>query len=174
MQQAKSSIDIHAFGSHIQWGRKADGHELIHWTGLNDRFVGRNTLLRSDNPQTTEYINSYLDWRHTRDDTLWNNESNSNNVCPIGFRVPTSIELNNERSTWGSNNSQGAFLSSLKLTLSGMRGENNYLLGAGRFTFYATSTPYGEYATSLFFHPNYAILARRTRAHGLSVRCIEN
>ncbi|MCK0200617.1 hypothetical protein [Ornithobacterium rhinotracheale] len=71
VQGAKSLTDENAYGSHFQWGREADGHELITYTSWNkgnmvypDKWYNDEQLLR------ITYINP----------------------CPAGYHVPTKEE----------------------------------------------------------------------------------
>ncbi len=56
-QQATASNDHLAYGSLFQWGRKADGHELINWTGNKSgtKKYG-HTQTKSNNPSNSLYI----------------------------------------------------------------------------------------------------------------------
>jgi hypothetical protein len=93
VQQAKSTNDFNAYSSLFQWGRKADGHELINWqTGSYGSLVYLSTTTRSDFPINNKFIKNATppnDWRVTQDDYLWATESSVNNPCPVGFKVPT-------------------------------------------------------------------------------------
>ncbi len=130
-QQATASTDYLAYGSLFEWGRKADGHELINWTGAT---TGTNkygiTSTKADEPSDSLFIkviSNSSDWRVNPDDTLWASESSANNVCPAGYRLPLNPtgaddaenELAVEVNSWDSKNVDGAISSDLKLTLSG-------------------------------------------------------
>jgi uncharacterized protein (TIGR02145 family) len=144
-QQAKSSIDHLAYGSLFQWGRKADGHELINWTdgwtGKGKHGVTRdvsnvpshpNFIISGYRGQTLGTL-SWREWADQSDDTLWANESSVNNVCPVGYRLPirgsdgTNKEWEVEVDSWHTDNghenttSAHALASSLKLPMSGYR-----------------------------------------------------
>jgi uncharacterized protein (TIGR02145 family) len=130
-QQATASDDYKAYGSLFQWGRKADGHELITWTN-GAAGVGTNGTrdIKSNDPKHGAFITG-LDWRVDRDDTLWENESN--NVCPVGYRLPTAgangtnMEWKPEVNSWNTDNghdsttSADALASSLRLPMPGDR-----------------------------------------------------
>ncbi len=56
-QQATASNDHLAYGSLFQWGRKADGHELINWTGnKNGTKKYGHTQTKSNDPSNSLYI----------------------------------------------------------------------------------------------------------------------
>ena len=67
-----------AYGSLFQWGRKADGHELINWTGnKNGTKKYGHTQTKSNDPSNSLYIIGSDDWRVHRDDTLWASKSSA-------------------------------------------------------------------------------------------------
>ncbi|MCK0206388.1 FISUMP domain-containing protein [Ornithobacterium rhinotracheale] len=68
VQQAKSIDDENAYGSHFQWGRPADGHELVNYTSKHDGT-----------------------WVHPG---MFNKVKlgTYNNECPEGYHVPTKAE----------------------------------------------------------------------------------
>jgi hypothetical protein len=124
MKQAQHSLDEHAFGSKLQWGRVADGHELIDWTGglrnpvnINNRTIQR--LSENDTPAHPYRINAYsYYWRANRDYSIWGEDSTTNAVCPQGFKVPTANEMKEEMDSWDFYTQEGALESPLRLTLS--------------------------------------------------------
>jgi uncharacterized protein (TIGR02145 family) len=113
--------DYLSYGSLFQWGRAADGHELINWTSsttgatvnitdgggddagrlaTNTATVGHSLFIEGDN---TPY-----DWVDTTSDADPNSctggtncanrianwsKTNGTSICPIGFRVPTETEF---------------------------------------------------------------------------------
>ncbi len=114
-QQATALDDYKASGSSFQWGRKADGHELMDWTPfLGPEFDGSDTILHfagkgkygttktpADEPSHSLFIlwnydKDRFDWRVNHDDTLWAGESSPNNVCPIGYRLPLNPNAGHE------------------------------------------------------------------------------
>lgn len=66
-------------------------------------------------------VDSDNDWVDPQIHTLWQGVAGTNNPCPSGFRLPTKDEWVAEVALWGSNNAAGAFASSLKLPLAGIR-----------------------------------------------------
>ncbi|HID93083.1 MAG TPA: hypothetical protein EYP60_03200, partial [bacterium (Candidatus Stahlbacteria)] len=179
-QQARASNDHNAYGSFFQWGRKADGHELINWiSGSVGTGVNGTTTINNDDPVHALFItepNYPYNWRVTQDDTLWADESSPNNVCPIGYRLPTSGELNEERQSWRSNDPAGALRSELKLPMPGKR---NYSQGTvvfeGTNGIYWGSAVSDELAQRLRFNEESgAFINYYRRAYGNTVRCIKD
>ncbi len=186
-QQATAYNDHLAYGSLFQWGRKADAHELMDWTGAT-AGTGRygETDTKNDNPSDSLFIKSNGNWRVNPDDTLWASESSANSVCPAGYRLPlnpnkannTANEFYVETQTWSSQDHNGSMSSDLKLPTAGMRWEDGSVDYAGNEgTYWTGSIKNAQYAHDLWFHsgtldaidygPSY-------RGRGYSVRCIKN
>jgi hypothetical protein len=80
--QAATAINDHlAYGSFFQWGREADGHELMNWSsstsgsGVNG---GVSTVSSTDSPGHSNFIYPGvlpLDWRSPANDNLWQGAS---------------------------------------------------------------------------------------------------
>jgi uncharacterized protein (TIGR02145 family) len=168
--QASSSTDQNAYGSLFQWGRGADGHEFRNsgntpgpiatpWTSIN--FITNGT--------------APVDWRTPQDDNLWQGVSGTNNPCPIGYRLPTQTELDNQRLSWSSNNPAGAIASPLKLPMAGYRrNSNGSLVTVGTFGGYWSSAVSSANARSLNFGSGDAFMFTGYRAFGFSVRCLKD
>lgn len=103
-------------GDLYQWGRGADGHQIINWissTKANPSDTSRTTKKSiSDSPGNSKFIISlvrspstdkelYFDWRETINNQLWQGNNGINNPCPAGFRLPTKIEFEEEMKSWG-------------------------------------------------------------------------
>jgi len=111
---AEESQDHLSYGDLFQWGRAADGHQLISWscgawppypqpscgTPVNGTT---SNLSNSDQPGHGSFItintNPY-DWRSPANNSLWQGLSGINNPCPSGWRLPTMSEWNEEINTW--------------------------------------------------------------------------
>jgi hypothetical protein len=166
-QTATSSTDSNSYGDLYQWGRSADGHQ-------NRTSPTTATLSSVDKPAHGDFILSF-DWRSTQNDSLWQGVNGVNNPCPRGYRLPTSAELNAERSSWSQNNSAGAFASPLKFPVAGSRYYNIGWLGnVGVFGFYWSSTVNSTLAQGLSFDSSNAGTSNLRRGLGISVRCIKD
>ena len=174
-QVATSSSDASSYGDLYQWGRKLDGHQLRNSSTSNGAVTvnneGSNFIIVSSSPN---------DWLITQDNTRWNNGTtaipikSSNDPCPTGYRVPTNVELDNERAAFPTNNAAGAFASPLKLPVSGIRFYNNGVVGsAGSQGFYWSNTVAGTNAYRLYFNNSDTGVYSSPRAFGFSVRCIK-
>jgi uncharacterized protein (TIGR02145 family) len=190
-QVATSSTDVNAYGDYYQWGRPADGHQMQHRLNFNNSGV---TDVRSSTsvPPNSLWIQSNHasnDWLITPDNTLWTGANPTNNVCPVGFRIPTTGEWDTEKNSWSSQNINGGFASPLKLTMPGMLTSfTNFNQSA-----WTAKGSYGQYLTQSAYTQNPNIPARLggavyfginssgtwnddnyTKMHGMTVRCIMN
>jgi len=180
-QVATSSTDHLAYGSIFQWGRGADGHQLITWTSSSAGTAVNSTVngpYDSDTPSTVHFIkaaNPPYDWRTNQNNNLWQGVNGINNPCPYGYRIPTKAEWEAEMGTWSSNNTAGAFASSLKLPLAGLRtradGDITY---PGVEGYYWSSTVSETNSFTLILKSSEANMSVTIRARGSSVRCIKD
>jgi uncharacterized protein (TIGR02145 family) len=166
-----NSVDANTYGDLFQWGRAVDGHQIR-------TSSTTNILSNSNAPGNANYITNSIspsDWLSTPNDNLWQGVNGLNNVCPVGFRLPTITELETERTSWSGNNTAGAFASPLKLTASGIR-DNSGSVGtsAGTSAVYWSSTINSTSAFNLKFNSSSAVSNSGARASGRSVRCIKN
>ena len=118
---AESKEDYEAYGSMFQWSRKADGHEQMRWasaiegTLVNDAATAEERASkRSDagHPKFIPVTKAPYDWcaeTSTQECGLWggsggspldtwahaplDDESQANNPCPEGYRLPAASEL---------------------------------------------------------------------------------
>jgi hypothetical protein len=171
-QVATSSIDANAYGDLYQWGRGSDGHQCRNSSTTSN-------LSSTDQPGNGFFIlcvsaNNY-DWRNPQNANLWQGLIGVNNPCPVNYRIPTEIELNNERLSWSSNNSAGAFSSPLKMTMAGERKSGDGTLNlVGSDANYWSSTVSGGLTKHLDFDSLDASVFNWYRGNGFSVRCIKN
>jgi hypothetical protein len=180
-QVALSATDYNAYGSLYQWGRLSDDHQCINWTSstTGTPLNGITSILSTnDIPGHSLFINvptTPYDWRSPANDNLWQGAGGTNNPCPSGYRIPTTLELENERLTWSSQDYIGAFDSPLKLVVAGTRNTHNFgaLFATGSWGYVSSSTVSGGFVTCLAYGIN-AGASQSTRANGNSVRCIKD
>ena len=180
-QQATSANDYNAYGSLFQWGRLADGHELITYTsssggaGVNGVTVTNAT---SDTPGNNLFITentSPVDWRVPQNNNLWQGESGINNPCPQGYRLPTAIEMDNLVSAESIINTSSAASSSLAFSASGYRNYSNGTVNnEGSGVDYWTSSVSGTLARSRYFISGGTSANSINRANGVAVRCLKD
>ncbi|MEY5049805.1 MAG: hypothetical protein RLZZ175_3164 [Bacteroidota bacterium] len=174
---ATSSTDADAYGDLYQWGRAGDGHQCRNSSTTS-------TLSTTDTPGNSLFITNITspsDWRSTQNDNLWQGVNGTNNPCPTGYRLPTETELNNERLSWvqapisSTNTSTGAFASSLKLPVAGIRFySDGSVINVATFGNYWSSNVSSTKARNLSFGSSVAVMRSDPRADGRSVRCIKN
>jgi hypothetical protein len=174
-QVATSSDDFNAFGSLFQWGRGADGHELMTWTSATQGTPVHNAYndTRSDAPGNTFIATptEYTDWRSTQNDNLWQGVNGTNNPCPNGYRLPTSAEYHDEFMSW----TDGPFSTPLKLPSAGFRRDIDGQISTGFFYWTSTigtsgSDGYAIKACALSIYDTMDI----SRSVGCAIRCIRN
>ena len=168
-QVATSSTNAASYGDLYQWGRRADGHQCRTSTTTA-------TLSSIDQPAHGNFIlaSSPSDWRSPQNVNLWQGVNGINNPCPSGYRIPTEIEINDERLSWSQNNSVGAFASPLKWTLAGNRSYSNGTLNSvGLYGGYLSSTVSGSGSSYMSFDSGNSSIGGIPRAWGWTVRCIK-
>ena len=174
-QVAISSTTAAAYGDLYQWGRRADGHQC--------RTSAITTTLSSvDQPAHGSFIKtinstaaSEYDWRVPQNSNLWQGVNGINNPCPLGFRLPTQTELNNERISWSTQNLAGSFSSLLKFTCAGGRGGILAdLTQVGVEGYYWASTAGTNTSFFLLVRNVSPTMTAVSRSRASSVRCIKN
>lgn len=167
-------------GDLFQWGRAADGHQLVirAATTGGTTAVNGTTTIRSgnDNPGHALFVVTTadpFDWRNPSNDNLWQGNPGTNNPCPVGYRVPTLDE-------WFAENLGGlqqAFIQ-LKITSGGVRnfGDGDFALTVNDGLYWTSRfTPGTWVATQFNFALNGPAYGQASpRTNGLSVRCIKN
>jgi uncharacterized protein (TIGR02145 family) len=180
-QQATSSTDHLAYGSLFQWGRAADGHELLTWTATTAIPINNTTptLSSTDTAANALFITinaGNYDWRDSQNNNLWQGVNGTNNPCPTGFRVPTSAEFSALLTASSINNAATAASSILKFTTSGYRGNAVGLLyNLGSIGLYWSSSLFGINAIYCSINSASTIASNNgSRAIGSTVRCLKD
>jgi uncharacterized protein (TIGR02145 family) len=174
--------DANSYGSLFQWGRDADGHELMNWTsGTTGTPVTNSTTTvkaTSDLPGTAVFITPKVlpyDWRSDNNNSRWQGEASSTNPCPYGFRVPTEAELQEEINDYKITNETSNFASVHKFPMAGFRQyPDGGAVSSAIYGYYWTSSVSGPTTTRLFLSKSVVNFAQAHRGYGFSVRCIRN
>jgi prepilin-type N-terminal cleavage/methylation domain-containing protein len=176
---AIASDDYQAYGDLFQWGRPADGHQLINWA-LESPVNGTSSgPVANVAPGIEEFLISSSDWSNFDTDgslrqANWGVNGLSN-PCPTGFRIPRDDELEEEMGSWNSPDSADAFNSPLKLPVAGFRdGDSGSLNGFSSYGTYWSSTINDIHSPFLYFRSDYAGVQDSHRADGMSVRCLKD
>ena len=172
--------DTKSYGSHFQWQRKADGHELIDWTKMKTpaasvHYTPPTTLANSWYNAGT---NSYIDdggfdnsWVNSTLATagpfnLWQ-ANGANNPCPNGFHVPTKTEFDDYLNAVGG---WSGMQTDPQLRLPGA-GNRQY---AGGYTMNEGSHYYWASTTSSVNPTRPDGINNRRQSRSVSVRCIQD
>lgn len=178
---ATSLTDTEAYGDCYQWGRLTDGHEKR--TSPTTHTYSNSVVPGHGNFILLDYETTRYDWLDlVQNNYLWQGVDGINNPCPVGFRLPTAAEWNEERLSWSSNDYNGALASPLKLIPTGHRSPwSGDILDPGTGFYWSSGTmlieyPYESYWASqtLTFRHNSSGMSSTYRADGLSVRCIKD
>jgi hypothetical protein len=168
-------------GDLFQWGRGADGHQLINRAPSSIGTTAVNgstaTLSLSDNPGHALFITpaaAPFDWRSPQNENLWQTSSGINNVCPTGWHVPTKVEW--EAESLGV--LQDAY-AQLNITTGGVRNFNGSFSNVPSAGLYWSSTLFqgtSNTAWAINFISSNAAFTNTSNpnSHGLSVRCIKD
>ncbi|MGV4567354.1 hypothetical protein ACQ1P0_11555, partial [Ornithobacterium rhinotracheale] len=125
-QQATSKTDYKAYGSLFQWGREANGHELVDWTSFGSGRV----------------VHSNLSWSRDMSSSL----TTYHDPCPNGYHTPSKSEWEQLFSKVGSGNSNMWKERQLNLPAAGYRYSSNgsQFNSTGSGGYYWSSTQNGS------------------------------
>jgi hypothetical protein len=189
---ASSMTDYPHYGDLFQWGRLADGHQLMSRTGPNyanmklvNSSIGLNidgnfAYSSTDVPGHNHFIrvnivaSDYNDWRSPQNPMLWQGVNGINNPCPPGWRVPTIDEWTSEQLY---DLSKG--YEKLKLTLTGdVFGGTGDMQISNIAAYWSSSISTVDPTKSIVLlaleSDNYIIIPFDSmRAEGCAVRCIK-
>jgi uncharacterized protein (TIGR02145 family) len=193
-QAATSATDYQAYGDLFQWGRPADGHQLMNWTSAGTGTLVNDTthtLSETEIPGHSKFIvftypvgsgqtYKYTDWYAPSARDQFNMAigrrwmANPQGPCPNGWHVPTDAEWAAE--TEITQVSTG--YSSLKLTAAGRRkgvdygSTVNFYDNTGAWGYYWASDTRGDYARIEpdYFGSGYGDFPTT----GMCVRCIKD
>jgi len=184
-QAATSSTDAASYGDLYQWGRAADKHQkresnLTYIKSTSDEPGNTNFIIPPEYP---------YDWRYLSNWELWQGENGVNNPCPIGYRIPTIAEWEEEIKSWENEDANGAFMSVLKLPKAGQRitgneeysNEIGFIIEAGINGFYWSSSTSSNSSFSYIISfddddvrwGHHIWESSTYRSNGSSVRCIK-
>lgn len=174
--------DWQNMGDLFQWGRKADGHQLVNRAATSNATTAVNgtttTLSLTDDVGHSQFIiatTAPFDWHTPQKGDLWQQSGGVNNVCPAGWHVPSRIEWEAEQL----GTVQDAY-NKLKITTGGSRKFNDGEI-TGVFTsgLYWTSTVFsGSILSPYSFNLSVAAHGNSSTGNvqtmGYSVRCIKD
>jgi hypothetical protein len=174
--------DYANLGDLFQWGRAADGHQLVVRTADTDNaFHGASSavnasvsdLSSTDTPLGHGFILSSadpFDWRSSINNNLWQGVNGTNNPCPPGWRIPTIDEWKAEKLV----DDQSSNFVKLNLTNTGLRypdaGNFSATNGSGRYWSSTVDASLVSSVTSdgtLYISSDY-------RGSALACRCIKD
>lgn len=181
--------DAFAYGNFFQWGRPADGHEIVVINGSN-KFAGRtfynttaqNALATSDTPGYNNFIGVSFggigDWRDDNNNNRW--ATSPQGPCPSGYYVPTTAEWQTAVSSGAMNNNTDAYASVLKLPILGYTDsrDGKYYNSTSNANYWTRSITFLNFpSTNAFlvaFKSNEITTnSSAARAVGFNVRCIK-
>ncbi len=167
-QAATSPTDHLAYGDLFQWGRPADGHQLINWTSSTEGTPVNGTTetrFNSNIPNSSSFVITNAppyDWVEPSNSNRWITQPMG--PCPIGWHVPTESE-------WDAEGIEA--ITAIKLTNAGQRFFSGPVLLIGSNGLYWSSSGGGgtvqHFLVSSGGTPNV-----QTLSSGYSVRCIRD
>lgn len=170
--QATSWNNMNAYGDLYQWGRFADGHQLR-------QSATRTEQSDSNTPGHGDMIVTHNDWHVAGTSSgSWNAYTRINLPAPIGWRIPTTQEWQEEIATWNAFSADGAFASVLKLPLTGYRNISGVLTQVSQQCHYWTSNGIepgvAERIKILHSSGGVSVIESTNKANALSLRLIKD
>lgn len=175
-QSCTSTNDILCMGDYYQWGRLADGHQENIDDNVSTPEKIKSTLTSSQGntyPSVghSDFVNSYSDWlsidtNGSNRQTQW---SQSNNICPDGFRVPNISELTSDTNSLTTNTTMSHFL---KLPTSGLRAYDDGLSADIGFVYLWSHEATSNNANAIYISSAIRSSAQKERANAMPIRCI--
>ncbi len=173
-QACTSSTDNLCYGDYYQWGRGTDGHQLSTSSVLSNSIAwdaNSSEYISYDISAPFDWANN--DFNGTQRVNKWSSLDGLTGICPIGFRVPTQVELLAE----GIQNSTDA-MNKLQLPLAGQRrytANELYEVGLrGRYWSSSQDETNPTYSTFFGFDSSSNVYDYSGRALGYSIRCIQD
>ncbi len=174
--------DTSCYGDYYQWGRGADGHEKAN--SATDNTVatsitnpGNRFILGSSD---ADWLSSWVDGNGNIRSANWA-KTDGSSICPVGFRVPTISELEDETTgalSLSTNIQDAEYNSFLKLSSAGVRYEalSASIRVAGKRGFYWSLTPSGNMDASFIMFTSTFLKTYfyGDRANARAVRCIKD
>jgi len=164
--------DALCYGDYYQWGRGYDGHQ-------DENSTVTTTLVTNINNAGSDFVIGSNDWTSADSNgqmrvTSWL-KTDGTSVCPVGFRMPTIIELKAETLDANVTNRATAFTNFLKLPSAGYRSKSDGSMGSEGTSSYMWSGSISSATNSYFIHAgiNSANEDNGKRNWGFPVRCIE-
>ena len=172
--------DTACYGDYYQWGRNIDGHEKSTSAASSTQATDINSVGHSNFIISSSSYSYDWAWNADSDGALrsvnWS-KTDGTSVCPVGFRVPTIIELADEtiNSVDGVSYNLDVFNNFLKLPAAGFRYHADGLLYAqGEDVQIWSSNVSGSSSADLDLDGSDARIGYHSHAYGFSVRCIQD
>jgi hypothetical protein len=177
---AQSVDDYEAYGDLFQWGRPADGHQLVNHANTTSAGASGVTgiisaLSNIDAPNTNKFIinpdgTSNYDWRSTLNNNLWQgSDGGINNPCPSGWRIATKTE-------WEAEGIATVYdgYDKLKLTFTGYRSPTDGAIkSVPTFGAYWTSSVNPPLSINTNLLKTSISIGDQNRGNGQACRCIK-
>lgn len=175
---ATSETDYLAYGNLFQWGRKADGHEVVNWTSSTTGSITAVGLQLASHSTASSLFIVANPWALGIPPLVWFGVDAEHNPCTMpGYRLPTNGEWNVWKNAPGNETAAGRF-ADLKLPYAG---ERRWDIGAGNLNNVGTQGRYWSAtgstvssAVGFLIDSGQAISTGENKSRGWSVRCIKD